>query len=141
MFLIQEKCMTSLGLSHTNCKAYLYSLNQKINFQKSFSTHQLFGNVVTCKWWDQIWLNEGFATWGEFLLPELLNITLDHEFHHLFNIKKTQNAFRHDSRQSTRPMTFETKTNSEISDRFDTIAYDKCKFNQHFNDLFTVNLI
>lgn len=100
--------------------------------------------MVTCKWWDQIWLNEGFATWGEFLLPELLSITENMEFHHLFNIKKTQNAMKSDSLQSTRPMTFETTTNAEISSRFDRIAYDKCKcfyYYLTFDDFLSISLI
>lgn len=73
-------------------------------------------------------LNEGFATWAEFLLPELFTATSNMQFHHLFNIKKTQNAFRSDALQSTRPMTYTTSTNAEISARFDRIAYDKCEF-------------
>jgi aminopeptidase N len=93
--------------------------------------------MVTCKWWDQIWLNEGFATWGEFLLPEFLYITQNMEFHHLFNIKKTQNAMKSDSLQSTRPMTHPTSTNAEISSRFDRIAYDKCEFSLNIWHLMT----
>ncbi|XP_070509992.1 putative aminopeptidase-2 [Chironomus tepperi] len=87
--------------------------------------HQFFGNVVTCKWWDQIWLNEGFATWVEFMLPELSTMSKSLRFYEMFNIRKTHVAFRADSLKSTRPMTHMANTPSEISDLFDDIAYDK----------------
>lgn len=34
--------------------------------------HQFFGNVVTCVWWDQIWLNEGLAAFFELVLTDNL---------------------------------------------------------------------
>jgi len=45
----------------------------------------------------------------------------------MFNIRKTHVALRSDSLESTRPMTHNVNTPSEISDSFDNIAYDKGK--------------
>jgi aminopeptidase N len=60
----------------------------------------------------------------------MLEFTQNLRFFDLFNIFKTQNAFRSDSLESTKPMTNDeekVKTVAEISGQFDNIAYDKCK--------------
>lgn len=88
--------------------------------------HQFFGNLVTCQWWDSIWLNEGFATVFEYLLLE--KEYPDMRFLDLFNVQSLRSAFRSDSNEATRPMTTGAQTPSEISDLFDDIAYAKCNF-------------
>jgi aminopeptidase N len=87
--------------------------------------HQFFGNVVTCKWWDQIWLNEGFATLFEYLLVD--GIFPEERMQDYFNVQKVQNAFRSDALETTRAMWTNAETPSEIGGLFDNIAYDKCK--------------
>lgn len=86
--------------------------------------HQFFGDAVTCKWWDQIWLNEGFATLFEYHLMGMIHP--DWNVRHFFNKDTLHSAFKYDS-ELRRPMTHDVETLDEISNVFDSIAYAKCK--------------
>jgi aminopeptidase N len=84
--------------------------------------HMWFGNLVTMKWWDDIWLNEGFATWSEskplaVWRPEW-NIRLD-------DAAATQSALGLDALRSTRSIRTKVETPAEINEVFDAIAYEK----------------
>lgn len=80
--------------------------------------HQFFGNVVTCEYWNYIWLNEGFAAFFEYFLVDRANTGL--RMHDMFNVEKVQYAFKVDSVESSHPMTFDGSTISGI-------IYDKGK--------------
>ena len=84
--------------------------------------HQWFGNLVTMKWWDDIWLNEGFATW-------MANKPLA-DWHpewqvELDEVEETQTAVATDALRSTRPIRTTVETPDEINEVFDGIAYQK----------------
>ena len=84
--------------------------------------HQWFGDLVTMQWWDDIWLNEGFANWMESKPVE----DWKPEWHiELDDVQANQSAMGLDALRSTRPIRSKASTPAEISELFDAIAYEK----------------
>ncbi|VVC40908.1 Hypothetical protein CINCED_3A014501 [Cinara cedri] len=85
-------------------------------------THQWFGDLVTCSWWDYTWLNEGFAAYFQYFATKMVNPNW--RLDELFVIDQHQKALAYD--QTPRhPITTSVSTTDDISDVFDTITYNK----------------
>ncbi|MET0272701.1 MAG: M1 family metallopeptidase [Phenylobacterium sp.] len=84
--------------------------------------HQWFGDLVTMAWWDDLWLNEGFASWME-------NKATD-RFHPEWNIwlstqSGQQQAMRLDARTGTHPVITPIPDVFAAANAFDAITYQK----------------
>jgi aminopeptidase N len=84
--------------------------------------HQWFGDLVTMEWWDDIWLNEGFATW----MANKPLAAAHPEWHvDVDEAQENQTALALDSLKTTRPIHADVATPAEIDEAFDAIAYQK----------------
>ncbi|MGB8329267.1 MAG: M1 family metallopeptidase [Polyangiales bacterium] len=84
--------------------------------------HQWFGNLVTMPWWDDIWLNEAFATW----MGNKVVQTLHPEYRaDLAELAAVQRAMRLDALTSARSIRQPIQSNHDIRNAFDAITYEK----------------
>jgi aminopeptidase N/puromycin-sensitive aminopeptidase len=84
--------------------------------------HQWFGDLVTMQWWNDIWLNEGFATW---MATKPMKEWKPEWRADLDEVSESIKARNTDSLRSTRPIRQRAETSSEINELFDAIAYEK----------------
>ncbi|HEY0966136.1 MAG TPA: M1 family metallopeptidase [Opitutaceae bacterium] len=84
--------------------------------------HQWFGNIVTMAWWDNLWLNEGFASWMEMKATDALNPEWSVWLR--ANAEK-EAAMGLDVRKSTHPIQTKVETEGQAFSAFDTISYLK----------------
>ncbi|KAG7318423.1 hypothetical protein KOW79_018178 [Hemibagrus wyckioides] len=84
--------------------------------------HQWFGNLVTMRWWNDLWLNEGFATYMQFLSIEKVfpNLDIDNEF---LNVRFR--ALAKDAMNSSHPVSAKVAAPEEVEEMFDSVSYEK----------------
>uniref|UniRef100_A0A671RKB5 Leucyl-cystinyl aminopeptidase n=1 Tax=Sinocyclocheilus anshuiensis TaxID=1608454 RepID=A0A671RKB5_9TELE len=84
--------------------------------------HQWFGNLVTMRWWNDLWLNEGFATYMQYMSIETVfpDLNIDTEF---LNVRFK--ALTKDALNSSHPVSTVVSTPEQVEEMFDSVSYEK----------------
>ncbi|XP_024062468.1 endoplasmic reticulum aminopeptidase 2 [Terrapene carolina triunguis] len=126
----QSGAMENWGLITYRETSLLYDPKTSSAFDKLWVTkvighelaHQWFGNLVTMEWWNDIWLNEGFARFMELVSVSATYSELQIEDYFL-NV--CFGAIARDSLNSSHPISNPAETPTQIKEMFDTVSYDK----------------
>ncbi|XP_021784821.1 puromycin-sensitive aminopeptidase isoform X3 [Papio anubis] len=85
--------------------------------------HQWFGNLVTMEWWTHLWLNEGFASWIEYLCVD--HCFPEYDIWTQFVSADYTRAQELDALDNSHPIEVSVGHPSEVDEIFDAISYSK----------------
>jgi alanyl aminopeptidase len=98
------------------------AVRSTFNVEAHELAHQWTGDTVTLAWWNDIWLNESFATW----MQQKIEGEIHPDWHaHLGRIMGGQGAMQNDSLASARMIRQPITGNGDIETAFDGITYQK----------------
>ncbi len=111
VLLLMDEKNTGLGLKKTVASVIAHEM-----------AHQWFGDLVTMKWWDDKWLNEGFATW---MSSKPVNAWQPDWNVNVDNVSDAVNSLDLDSLVNTHPIHQPQETQAEVIESDDAITYGK----------------
>ena len=103
-------------------KATRPELNRSVTVIAHELAHMWFGDLVTMKWWDGIWLNEAFASLMEVIAAD--NKYPEFKLWNEMNLSRSA-GFAIDSLENSRPIEFDVETPEEAEEMFDVLTYEK----------------
>ncbi|TNN44636.1 Endoplasmic reticulum aminopeptidase 1 [Liparis tanakae] len=126
----QSGAMENWGLTTYRETALLFdpdksSASDKLGITKVIAhelAHQWFGNLVTMEWWNDLWLNEGFAKFMEYISVDITYPELQVAD---FFLGKCFAAMEVDSLSSSHPVSTDVENPTQIQEMFDSVSYDK----------------
>lgn len=106
-----------------NSKVTRYFYERRCDTILHEMAHMWFGDLVTMRWWDDLWLNESFATWASALAQaEATEFTT--AWVTFANVEKSW-AYRQDQLPSTHPISTDASDIETVEQNFDGITYAK----------------
>ncbi|KAF8526633.1 peptidase family M1-domain-containing protein [Hysterangium stoloniferum] len=105
-------------------RADITALQQIAGTQSHEVAHMWFGNITTMSWWDNLWLNEGFASlMGEVII--LNKIYPEWNVYSSFYADHTEEALTLDAKPSSHPIQVDVPDANDIGQIFDALSYSK----------------
>jgi alanyl aminopeptidase len=111
VLLLQDPAHVTTGLRRAQAATIAHEL-----------AHQWFGDLVTMQWWDDLWLNEGFATWAEAKIVDSWKPAFGATAEQIAGVGHAMDT---DALASARAVREPVRSDGEVKEAFDGLTYDK----------------